>query len=101
MYKHKPFFNWVRVAIAKRSPISQLGMSHVAFVIRRGFLCYLKKNNNIAFGGYYYACGFFPLHRACRPYMHHGHDLVMTWITRRLLAPKVTNNGRDTTVDST
>ena len=33
--------------------------------------------------------------------MHHGHDLVMTWITQRLLAPKVTNNGQDTMVDST
>jgi len=32
---------------------------------------------------------------------HHRHDLVMTWITWRLLAPKVTNNGQDTTMDST
>ena len=34
-------------------------------------------------------------------HMHHRHDLVMTWITWRLLAPKVTNNGQDTTMDST
>jgi len=25
----------------------------------------------------------------------------MTWITQKLLAPKVTNNGQDTTVDNT